>query len=155
MSCLVDVVTLTCLVDVVTLPHVHLNTHFVHTLLHTGIDGQEVMQRRHTEGMAALESEHESARKTQLAKHDRLLLEAVQEGAAGKAEAVARLKSEHFLALQASHAAAAGAQAEVVRVQAQLERARESVVVELQQTARSDLDHLKKVGRVWRVCEYV
>jgi len=42
-----------------------------------------------------------------------------------------------------------------VRVQAQLERARESVVVELQQTARSDLDHLKKVGRVWRACEDV
>jgi hypothetical protein len=74
------------------------------------------------------------------------LEEELQAAGSKHTKAVAALKHEHFMELQSAQSEAANLKSEVLRLQGELDRARDKAAVEQQDSVRAQVDHIKQLN---------
>ena len=74
------------------------------------------------------------------------LEEELQAAGSKHTKAVAALKHEHFMELQSAQSEAANLKSEVLRLQGELDRARDKAAVEQQDSVRAQVDHVKQLN---------
>jgi len=74
------------------------------------------------------------------------LEEELQAAGSKHTKAVAALKHEHFLEIQSAQNEAANLKSEVLRLQGELDRARDKAAVEQQDSVRAQVDHVKQLN---------
>ena len=85
------------------------------------------------------------------------LEEELQAAASRHTKAIAALKHEHLVELQTAQSEAANLKSEVLRLQGELDRARDKAVLEVQDSTRQQLDHVKQLherDKEWRESQH-